>query len=80
MTQILKRRVNVLKGNEYWLHSVPFTLHAEDGASLSGLDHRFTRIASSAAADCNNESRQYFNLPYINNSISYIHSSPRKNS
>lgn len=71
MTQILKQRVNILEGNEYWLDSLPFTLHEKDGASLSGLDHSFTRIASSAAAACNNESRQHFNVTHIKNSISY---------
>lgn len=50
--------------------SLHFTLHAEDGASLSGLDHSFTGIASSVAA-CNNESRRHFNLLHIKNSISY---------
>lgn len=48
-----------------WLQS--FTLHAKDGVSLSGLDLSFTRMASSAAAAaCNYESQQHFNLPRIN--------------
>lgn len=48
-----------------------YPLHAEDSVSLSGLDHSFTRIASSAAAACIDESWQYFNLPRIKNSTSY---------
>lgn len=55
-----------------------FTLHADDGVSLSGLDHTFTRRACGAAvAACNDESQQHLNLPRINNSISKY---PQKNS
>lgn len=44
---------------------------AEDGASLSGLEHSFTRIASkAAAAACSDESWQLFNLSRIKNGIS----------
>lgn len=57
--------------NEYWADFLHFARHAEDGASLSGLDHSFTRIASSAAAAaCSDESWQHFNLPRNNKRIS----------
>lgn len=66
----LKLSINEVKSSP--LEYMRFSSHAGDGASLSGLHHSFSWIASNAASTaCNNESRQHFSLPCINNRISY---------